>query len=222
MKLKKKQNLASIQEFGVAAYVKDFSAGKLESCVQVGHFVGYDSKSKGYCIYWPQKRSITVKQNVVFNDKDTLTLDGSVVIPSDVLAEGEKDKVIQAPITDIKCNDIDVISEVQPETIKDNLPNSIPFPSTPDISDSSVLENVEEPPQLGRGHHVMKKPEGTYKRMHNALPPLMANLVELKDDVDDFRIHLPEDSNKYFNQLPPDFALLGNMHTEPRMIDEAL
>ena len=55
MKHKKKPHLAGIQEFGTAAYVKDLKAGKLDARAQVGRFVGYDSESKGYRIYWPHK-----------------------------------------------------------------------------------------------------------------------------------------------------------------------
>jgi hypothetical protein len=58
---KKKPHLANIQEFGVAAYVKDLKAGKLDSRAQVGRFVGYDSETKGYRIYWPNKRSVTIE-----------------------------------------------------------------------------------------------------------------------------------------------------------------
>ena len=59
---KKKPNLHGIQEFGAAAYVKDLNTGKLDARAKKGHFVGYNSKSKGYRIYWPEKRSITVKR----------------------------------------------------------------------------------------------------------------------------------------------------------------
>ena len=55
MQHKKKPHLAGIQEFGVAAYVKDLKAGKLDAHAKVGRFIGYDSESKGYWIYWPQK-----------------------------------------------------------------------------------------------------------------------------------------------------------------------
>ena len=54
MQHKKKPHLAGIQEFGVAAYIKDLKAGKLDACTKVGRFVGYNSESKGYQIYWPQ------------------------------------------------------------------------------------------------------------------------------------------------------------------------
>ena len=57
----KKPFLGGIQEFGAAAYVKDLKAGKLDSRAQQGRFVGYDSESKGYRIYWPNKKSISVE-----------------------------------------------------------------------------------------------------------------------------------------------------------------
>jgi hypothetical protein len=52
MKNKKKPHLSGLQEFGAAAYVKDLKAGKLDARAQVGQFVGYDSESKEYRIYW--------------------------------------------------------------------------------------------------------------------------------------------------------------------------
>ena len=42
----RKPNLAGIQRFGAAAYVKLKNAGKLDKQASKGHFVGYDSKSK--------------------------------------------------------------------------------------------------------------------------------------------------------------------------------
>jgi hypothetical protein len=48
--------------------------------------------------------------------------------------------------------------------------------------------------------------------MDKGLPPLKANILSLAD-VDDDDI---------FAMLPPDFALVGTMGTEPQTIDEAL
>jgi len=55
MKHKKKPHLGGIHKFGAAAYVKDLKAGKLDSRAQLGQFVGYNSESKGFRIYWPNK-----------------------------------------------------------------------------------------------------------------------------------------------------------------------
>ena len=91
MKHKKKPHLGGIHEFGAAAYIKDLKAGKLDACAQLGQFVGYDSESKGYRIYWPSKWSVTVERNVVFNDSDVMT-DTTTIISGD-LSKGEKDKI---------------------------------------------------------------------------------------------------------------------------------
>ena len=90
----KKPNLIGIQEFGVAAYVKDLKAGKLDARATKGCFVGYNSESKGYHIYWPKKRSVTVERNVVFNPEDVDSSDEIAVIPGEAQSEGEINKVI--------------------------------------------------------------------------------------------------------------------------------
>jgi len=100
-KNKKKPHLADIQEFGVAAYVKDLKAGKLDSRAQLG-FVGYDLESKGCRIYWPGKWSITVERNVIFNKDNVRTPNNLATIPGDPLAEGEKEKIIQQPKNNAK------------------------------------------------------------------------------------------------------------------------
>jgi hypothetical protein len=115
----KKPYLGGILEFGVAAYVKDLTAGKLDACAQKGRFVGYDSESKGYHIYWPEKRSVSVERNVVFNPDDLLTEGDSVVVRDDILNEGESDKVIQNQTNgeDIKTDDnreIDDLPALEP------------------------------------------------------------------------------------------------------------
>ena len=43
-----KPNLTDIQHFGAAAYIKIKNGGKLDTCELNGHFIGYDSESKGY------------------------------------------------------------------------------------------------------------------------------------------------------------------------------
>ena len=98
----KKPNLASIQEFGATAYVKDLMAGKLDKQAKKGCFMVYDSKSKGYRIYWPEKQSITVEQNVVFNQDDIHTSDETAFIHGEAQSEEKRDKIIQAPQNNTK------------------------------------------------------------------------------------------------------------------------
>ena len=82
------------------AYVKDLAAGKLDAQAKKGQSVGYDSESKGYRIYWPDKRSITVKQNIVFNHNNVNIPDDTAIIHGKVQSEREKEKVIQSSQND--------------------------------------------------------------------------------------------------------------------------
>ena len=97
MRHKEKPYLGGIQEFGAAVYVKDLKAGKLDARAQLGRFVGYDHESKGYRIYWPTKRSVTVERNVLFNESDIQSNDSTVTLSGGVQSEGERNKVIQYP-----------------------------------------------------------------------------------------------------------------------------
>jgi hypothetical protein len=73
VKNKRKLNLAGIQEFRAAAYIKD---QKLDAQAKKGRFVRYDS-AKGYRIYWPDKRSISVERNIV----SMMTMSNWQIIP---------------------------------------------------------------------------------------------------------------------------------------------
>jgi hypothetical protein len=217
MKHNKKPYLASIHEFSAVAYVKDLKAGKLNVCAQLRQFVGYDSESKGYHIYWPLRWSVSVKQNVVFNDGD-VTVNATAVITGD-LSEGGKDKIIQVPENNTNQVDKNAINEPQPGNTSRAQANSEALPL------NDVVEDPVEEPKLGRGHCVAKKPQGTYSQMHNALPPLEANAAYLGDPDDDgngIGIYIPEDDDDIFAVLPPDFTNVGAMGTEPALIDKAL
>ena len=139
MKTKKKPHLGGIKEFRAMAYVKDLHTGKLDTHACVGWFVGYDSEYKGYHIYWRDKKSVMVKWNIVFN-KNHKTLEDTNLT---VLAEGEKEKVIQAPVpnqstilppTGPQVN-VPQTHILLPESPEEDSPdsepsNSVPFPSS--------------------------------------------------------------------------------------------
>ena len=110
---KKKPHLAGLQEFGVAAYMEDLAAGKLDAQAKKGQFVGYDSEWKGYRIYWPNKRSITVKWNVVFNHDNVNVSDDTAIIHGKVQSEREKEKVIQSSQNDAR--DVEKPENQEPE-----------------------------------------------------------------------------------------------------------
>ena len=166
MQHKKQPHLAGIQEFGVAAYVKDLKAGKLDACAKVGQFVGYNSESKSYWIYWPQKRSITVERNVIFNESDVTANNNIHITAGNAVDKGERDKVLQPPASNAnaanvpnsapapqpKAPDIALKPALEPEP-----QNLVPFPSEQEPAEEPLPEPLQEEdpqPELGRGQCV--------------------------------------------------------------------
>ena len=222
---RKKPYLGGIQEFGVAAYVKDLHAGKLDPRAQKGHFVGYDGESKGYHIYWPEKRSISIERNVVFNPDDLLTGGDSVVVQDDVLNEGEQGKVIQNEVDGSK--DTDIKNDENRENIdKTDLPGAqpiidqqelIPEPPLTSTKPSRRTEILEEPePNTGHGFRTRPK-AGTYARLHKGLPLPNANSAIAKDAEDDI-----DQGEVNFNVGLEEYAFVASMGNEPTSLDEAL
>jgi hypothetical protein len=200
---KKKPNLAGIQEFGAAAYVKDLTAGKLDARAKVGRFVGYDSESKGFRIYWPEKRSVSVERNVVFNENDVRNNSSTVTI-TEALSEGEKEieKFIQYP--DNHVENLEKTDNIQVDE-PDPKPNSIPFPEVPDKNSETVEEDEDQEPHERPQRSAKFK--GTYKGM-------VAAVTAIVEDTSD------EDIFNCF--LPPDIAAVGHVGSDPKTLDEAL
>ena len=231
MKHKKVPQLGNIHEFGTVAYVKDLKAGKLDAHAKLGRFVGYDSESKGFRIYWPNKWSVTVECDVIFNQEDVLTKNDHVVIPGDVLSEGEKDKVIQHPKKTTKTNaeqpdqQIKQNSESQNLKIPESSHNSIPFPLSeePQQQAPDGLEtDLVIKPNMGCGHRPHPAP-GHYARLNKGLEAKLAMAEESDGDNNT----LPEEAlfaaiGDMSVLLLADFTLGSLMGTEPKTLDEVL
>ena len=218
---KKKPNLAGIQEFGAAAYVKDLKAGKLDARAKVGRFVGYDSESKGFRIYWPATRSVSVERNVVFNENDVRNDDGTVPIPG-ALSEGEKeaDKVIQHPENSVEGlkkaqDDQNDNAEEKSEIEQQSKTNTVPFPP------QAVAQEPDDEP-----HQPQERPQRAARYQGN-YRDLTASVAIFEDHDDTAGPAVVEDpaNDGYlncFDDLPLDFATVGHNGTDPQTLDEAL
>ena len=166
-------------------------------------------------------------------DPDNVQDAESFKIPSgEVLSEGEKDKVIQHPETNVndapkQGNNPDLPSQPQSEpensTIQEEQEsNTIPFPTVSEDQNEGETNHNEpdDSEQLGRGKRVPPKPKGMYKKMHGGLVAAAAHAESLDDE--DLAIEQPDDDEESYADLPPDFALVGGMDSEPASIDEAL
>ena len=69
-------DLRDIHAWGTKGYVRVEGRGKLEPQADPAFFVGYDHQSKGYRMYWPNKRSISTERNVQWADRGPAQLEG--------------------------------------------------------------------------------------------------------------------------------------------------
>jgi hypothetical protein len=88
----KASDLSNLVSFGTWTWVKIVNAGKLDSHAEPRYFVGFDNDSASYRIYFPDKQVVKAEGEVVFNINQ---IGNTVMIPGEVLSEGEKQKLIQ-------------------------------------------------------------------------------------------------------------------------------
>jgi Reverse transcriptase (RNA-dependent DNA polymerase)/gag-polypeptide of LTR copia-type/GAG-pre-integrase domain len=183
---KEKPDLSGLLEWGSRIWVKKLDVQKLEPRAFEAVFVGYDDESKGYRVFWPSKRHVSIERDVYFNKNEAL-------LPDTAQIEGE---------TDIRANSSGSTTSIPPkpiETITDsnsgtkelsNAPlNAQIDPKSSEIesSQSDTPKSPENQPkstntsfphekpienepkdvddsQLGRGKRA-RKPEGYYKNL---------------------------------------------------------
>ncbi len=197
-----KPNLSDLHEWGCTVWVK-INAGKLDSHAAETRFVGYDKERKGYRVYWPEKRKITVERNVRFVP-DTIT------IPEIIRSEGEQRRLLSVPET---SETLPETSETLPETSE--TPESQSETSRPSAARESdspepirrLPDGLDHPePGTGRGFRARKAP-GDYAKLHRGES---INYAESEDPK--AHLTIPAD----------DFALALGDQDDPKSVREAL
>jgi hypothetical protein len=170
-------------------------------------------------VYWPEKRSISVEWNVVFNPDYLLTEGDSVVVQDNVLNEGESGKVIQNQTNgkDIKTDENhEIDNKIDLPALEPVIEHQehVPEPSIQPPKRARRAETLPEPkPNTGRGFHTRPKP-GAYKLMHKGLDPAHANAAIVNDDIDCLDSDSVDSDTEY--------AFIMSMGNEPGSLDEAL
>ena len=108
-------DVSSAHEFGTRLYVHSADGRKLEARADEAYFVGVDGESKGYRVYWPSKRRISVERNVSFAP-------ATVTVAADVPVEGEK--------VAIPANNTQHVSPPAPAT-PPKVPQALLIPTAP-------------------------------------------------------------------------------------------
>ena len=212
-------------------YVKDLNASKLDLKACIGRFVGYNSKSKGYQIYWPKQKSISVEWNVVFNVNDITLEEENVPIPMDALAEGERDKVIQSPKLSPLSEKSDNQTEPENEPEVGEEPEKVPFPFENPPPEDSAQEAPSTPVQCC-ADRLRDKPAqhpGFYKDQMARMAHLEAHATcqFMEKEVHD-SVSISNESNDLDDvDLPPEFnvftifdALGSSVGSEPKTLDK--
>ena len=186
-------------------------------------------KSKGYQIYWPEKRTISVEQNVVFNQNNIHTSDETSSFKAKHSLRGREIKSFRLPrITGQawKSEDKDILEQQnlqkEPEPHQNQqLQNTITFPLSENIAVNSEIQEEDQPSaeQYGCGKRA-RPPPGTFRAMNEGL----TSAIEIDNDNESASEQL-EDINGYFNcftEYPPDVALVRHNLPDPKNLDEAL
>ena len=63
-----KPDVSNLHLWGSRVWVRSLTAGKLDPRGREGRFIGYDTESKGYRIYWTDSRTIGVERDLIFED----------------------------------------------------------------------------------------------------------------------------------------------------------
>jgi len=87
---RRKPDLWNVHEWGKKVWVWIEGSDKLGGHVHEGHWMGIDEQSKGVQIYWPDKKTVSVKWNVHYRKMDV----------SASHLEGEIDRIIETKAND--------------------------------------------------------------------------------------------------------------------------
>ena len=68
----KKLNLAGLREWGMKVWVHDASGMKLDGRSRIGQWIGFKEASNAHWNFWPDNLSVTVEQNIKFNNNNLL------------------------------------------------------------------------------------------------------------------------------------------------------
>src|ERR1700678_160214 len=125
-----KPDLSTVHPWGCKAWVKRVKVGKLEPRADECRFVGVDTESKGFRIYWPGKNRVSIERDVYFNEQEALEPDEVVIEGGNNLLQVINSKTSQQPNNILNDNPLPV--------------QSIPVPNQPE-NEPDEHENAEVP-----------------------------------------------------------------------------
>ena len=120
-----KPNISGIHLWGSRIWVRNLTAGKLEPRGREGRFIGYDSESKGYRVYWTDSRSIGVERDLIFEDCPS---DEIIVLPEPVTSKNRSQPSPKSTATP------------EPKEVPPNESSTPPDPVTEEVQPPAATE----------------------------------------------------------------------------------
>ncbi|KAL7284965.1 hypothetical protein ACG7TL_000054 [Trametes sanguinea] len=161
-------DLRDLRTFGAKVWIRKEHAAKMESKAVEGRFVGYAPNAKGYRVYWPSKRSVSVERNVRFVEADLpLAADDEQLegVSSRSKAECELLTSPAAPKSPDGSSEPPAVVDAPSSSPPPPAPeppshvSQIPTESNVPDQDETMEEAAAPDPALGRGQRVRKPSE---------------------------------------------------------------
>jgi hypothetical protein len=211
-----KPDLTGLLEWGSKVWVKKLNAQKLQPQALEAIFVGMDDKSKGYRIYWPTHRKISIERDV-YPDKSMALTPETVQIEEENVTESKsvnpnnfESKILAE--TEEKSADMQANAQNSP---KIPTQSKIPFPHE---------QNIPNDDETNMPHRETRtrKPAGFYneKQLEKAGETHLATVNKDLLDSGGAEFALFADKQDWFHELVEE-ALTANPEDTPS-IHEAL
>ncbi|KAI0772859.1 hypothetical protein BD413DRAFT_603730 [Trametes elegans] len=155
----KAPNLRDLHCFGAKVWVRKEWPSKTKTKAHEECFVGYGQKSKGYQVYWPDKRSITVKRNVRFvEDEPDAVEQDNMPLEGARQNKGEQPMLPSLPTAQTSNTADAPMPEAMPPPAQPMSSSPTPCTTVKDMPDEGNNEEEAAPPepQLSRRQHVHK------------------------------------------------------------------
>jgi hypothetical protein len=162
-----KPDLSKVHPWGCKAWVKRLDIGKLKPRAELCHFVGIDTESKGFRVYWPGKNRVSIERDVYFNENDISASD-KVLIERETnictnsnIPHPSRPKINQLPIQN---NPIE--PEIMPDITETPITTQPLLPNQKDRQEethlkvflSSITRTLVEENIDGHQHHILTPP----------------------------------------------------------------
>ena len=143
-------------------WVHDSSGTKLDSRSRIGRWIGFEEASNAHRIFWPDNHSVTMEQNIKFNNNDLL-------IPCALPPKGEKGEMGCQSTQDLSNTSTNPIEHNAPQQEITEPPTKL-IPENQDPQQNNYLGanfNCADPEEPAVCSQQIRKPSTYVKQLQS-------------------------------------------------------